>query len=110
MLEEKNDNLHNADGENFKKLAEAVTNLNVPEDGDIAGNDDLEIITSVRETEGQLPFMPLVEETTTEAAVAETDAIGDALIEESKADAGHTETQSAMEAIESSNAEESEDE
>lgn len=113
MLEEKNDSLHNADGENFKKLAEAVTNLNVPEDGDIAGNDDLEVITSVRETEGQLPFMPLEEETagkeTAEGAEGESNVIGEALIEESNADAGHTKTQSAMEAIESSNAEESED-
>jgi hypothetical protein len=111
MLEEKNDNLHDADGENFKKLAEAVTNLNVPEDGDVADNDDIEIISSVRETEGQLPFMPQPdadesknEETTT------GEAISNAMIEESNSDAGHSETKSAMEAIESSNAEASEDE
>lgn len=132
MLEEKNDNLHDADGENFKKIAEAVTNINVPEDGGAADNDDLEVISSVHETEGQLLFMPQDEESVAdsetgddsdvaleetmpvenaavqEEAVSDADAIGDALIHESDADAGHTETQSAMQAIESSNAAESE--
>ena len=61
MLEDKNDNLHNADGEHtiepttsfengYSAESKAVDNENLPEDADD--------ITEVHETEGQLPFAP----------------------------------------------------
>src|SRR5690606_10090567 len=119
MLEEKNDNLHDADGENFKTLAESVTNLNVPEDGAVADNDDLDAVGTVRETEGQMLFMPQDDETVNDLAGnsqatekdaeagSQDNAIGEAFLQENDG-AAQTGTQSAMEAIESSNAEASE--
>ena len=119
MLEEKNDNLHDADGENFKTLAESVTNLNVPEDGAVADNDDLDAVGTVRETEGQMLFMPQDDETVNDLAgnsqatdkdaeeTSQDNAIGEAFLQENDG-AAQTGTQSAMEAIESSNAEASE--
>lgn len=119
MLEEKNDNLHDADGENFKTLAESVTNINVPEDGAMADNDDLDAVGTVRETEGQMLFMPQDDETVNDLAGnsqatekdakagSQDNAIGEAFLQENDG-AAQTGTQSAMEAIESSNAEASE--
>lgn len=137
MLEEKNDNLPKADGEDFKKLAEAVTNLNVPEDGNAAGNEDMEAIEKVRETEGQLLFMPQeedaaagggetteketaqentdTEEKTPEAIITDDgdatigDALADAMVSEHDAESGSNKALTAVEAIDSSNAEEGED-
>jgi Domain of Unknown Function (DUF349) len=54
MLEEKNDNLHNADGEELNEVNGTVNKDLVPEDGAVEDND----VPVVHETEGQLPFAP----------------------------------------------------
>jgi len=61
MLEEKNDNLHNADGEQITGAGNTFENGYLPGD-QVADNDDIqddtEDITIIKETEGQLPFAP----------------------------------------------------
>jgi len=61
MLEEKNDNLHNADGEQPIEPINSFENGYVPENK-VVDNDELpedaDDITEVHETEGQLPFAP----------------------------------------------------
>jgi hypothetical protein len=55
MLEDKNDNLHNADGEEQNQVNGGLNNNElVPEDGSREENDT----PVVHETEGQLPFAP----------------------------------------------------
>ncbi|WP_294821117.1 DUF349 domain-containing protein [uncultured Flavobacterium sp.] len=54
MLEEKNDNLHNADGEELNEVNGTLDKGVVPEDGSTLDGD----MPIVHETEGQLPFAP----------------------------------------------------
>lgn len=60
MLEEKNDNLHEADGQEQNEAAnESVQNNLVPDNDSLEDNDDaLDVNSSIHETEGQLPFAP----------------------------------------------------
>lgn len=108
MLEEKNDNLHNADGQPTEESNDAILNQNpvhieVPE-----SNDEQEDISAVHETEGQI-FPVTEEENEPEATEAQKngDAISDALIEEAQEQPAAALT--AVEAIESSNAEANEE-
>lgn len=99
MLEEKNDNLHDADGTENNPLANGIpetkATVEVPET-----NEEQEDITAVHETEGQI--FPLAETEETPAEAGET--LGDALVSESAPDT-EDKTLTAVEAIESSNAE-----
>lgn len=54
MLDEKNDNLHNADGEELNEVNGTVNKDIVPEDGSVEDGE----MPVVHETEGQLPFAP----------------------------------------------------
>jgi hypothetical protein len=123
MLEEKNDNLHDADGQQLDKVADTMPttnafNIDVPETGE-----EQEDISAVTETEGQI-FPPEVapeqedaddandEDAAPAAGEAEDagEAIGEAMIQEHDADnEPDDKPMTAVEAIESSNAEESED-
>ncbi|KOS06295.1 chromosome segregation protein [Flavobacterium akiainvivens] len=61
MLEEKNDNLHNADGTEPIEPINAFENGYIPENKAVDNDDvadDAEDISGVHETEGQLPFAP----------------------------------------------------
>lgn len=120
MLEEKNDNLHNADGsenEGINASQPLVPGLNpeVPE-----SVDEQEDISAVRETEGQIfqykeddvveeTSATGKEETTAEEAV---DSIENAMIAEAEEAPSRSDdaAQTAVEAIESSNAEAGEEE
>ena len=114
MLEEKNDNLHDADGQNLDQPVNTVSDDDAQELAPVESNPDEEGIAPIHETEGQPLFISEAIEEEAQASDQSTDeandnsAIGDALVQEHDADAGHTETQLAMEAIESSNAEASE--
>ena len=55
MLEEKNDNLHNADGEELNEVNGTVQKDFSPGNDADTGNEDVPV---VHETEGQLPFAP----------------------------------------------------
>jgi hypothetical protein len=92
MLEEKNDNLHDADGQELSELNQAIQKnelANEPNEENI-GMDE----AGVHETEGQLPFAP--------------NEILHAGNEESEPE--DTQIKSAIEVLEDSNAEDSEDE
>ncbi|WP_308224846.1 DUF349 domain-containing protein [Flavobacterium sp. J372] len=120
MLEEKNDNLHNADGsenEGINASQPLVPGLNpeVPE-----STDEQEDISAVRETEGQI-FQyredDVVEEPSAEAhqeaaAPVAVDSIESAMIAEAEEAPSRSDdtAQNAVEAIESSNAEAGEEE
>lgn len=120
MLEEKNDNLQNADGNENEGVNEIqpvnpTSNPEVPESGD-----EQEDISAVRETEGQIfPYIEddVVEETSAETLPEETPvpepeaSAESAMIAESHEAPAKTEsTLTAVEAIESSNAEAGEEE
>ena len=114
MLEEKNDNLHDADGQPQQgsgemDMPETSVNIEVPEI-----NEEQDDIKAVHATEGQV-FPVTDEEDVQEENKATADdaqtgeAIGEALVSEHDA-AGHTGAAAdAMKAIESSNAEAGED-
>jgi hypothetical protein len=76
MLEEKNDNLHEADGEQLNEVNGTLNNDYSPENSTVEDNDEIPLI---HETEGQLPFAPKeileaakVADNTEETPVAET--------------------------------------
>lgn len=96
MLEEKNDNLHDADGQELNELNEAI-NKNELANEPNEENMGLEEI-GVHETEGQLPFAP--EEVLNAGKDEAPEYVEDDVMQ----------VQSAIEAIEASNAEDSEDE
>ena len=61
MLEEKNDNLHNADGDHITDAGSNFENGYLPNNKAVDNNDvpdDMDDITAIHETEGQLPFAP----------------------------------------------------
>ena len=61
MLEEKNDNLQNADGELLNEASSNFENGYIPHNKAVDNNDvpdDIDDITQIHETEGQLPFAP----------------------------------------------------
>ncbi|TRW27404.1 DUF349 domain-containing protein [Flavobacterium zepuense] len=61
MLEEKNDNLHNADGDHINDAGSNFENGYLPNNKAVDNNDvpeDIDDITGIHETEGQLPFAP----------------------------------------------------
>jgi len=116
MLEEKNDNLHQADGEQVNEVNGTLHTDYSPENDTIENGD----APLVHETEGQLPFAP--KEILESAKVADEpidDAIAPVVVaDETKADEVAAETaevpaekkkRSAVESIEDSNAEEGED-
>lgn len=109
MLEEKNDNLREADGEELAPIInEPVQNKEVPEDP-VADNEGLDEITAISETEGQLLFAP------NEVTGAETEEpVTNIGTEEEKTEEPAPEAEkkerTAVEAIDDSNAEEGEDE
>ena len=79
MLEEKNDNLHNADGNTISGAGDTFDNGYLP-DNKIVENSDLpeeaeDLKEQLHETEGQMPFAPEFSEeaAATEHAAAETD-------------------------------------
>ncbi|MFY7730993.1 MAG: DUF349 domain-containing protein [Flavobacterium sp.] len=80
MLEEKNDNLHNADGNTISGAGDTFENGYLP-DNKIVENSDLpeeaeDLKEQLHETEGQMPFAPEFSEeaAATEHAAAETDS------------------------------------
>jgi hypothetical protein len=127
MLEEKNDNLHEADGQDLNGPTNEVQNDDAQELAPVESNVDEEGIAGIHETEGQMLFMPedaenddapadagseQADETAGSAELnpeTETDAIGDAMIHEAETAQEVHGAQSAVEAIESSNAQDSED-
>lgn len=95
MLEEKNDNLHDADGQELNELNKAIQKnelANEPNEENVSLED-----MGIHETEGQMPFVP-------QELVAETEETTEKKSQE------EPQTKTAIEAIEESNAEESEDE
>ena len=93
MLEEKNDNLHDADGKELKELNGAIDKnelANIPNEE----NKGLNEFGDIHETEGQMPFAP-----------EELLSAGN----EQNEQEGTPKKKSAVEAIEDSNAEDSED-
>jgi len=79
MLEEKNDNLHNADGNTISGAGDTFENGYLP-DNKIVENSDLpeeaeDLKEQLHETEGQMPFAPEFSEASsaTEHTAAETD-------------------------------------
>lgn len=98
MLEEKNDNLHDADGEQVNQVNGTVQTDYSPENNNVE-NDDVPV---VHETEGQLPFAP--KEILEAAKVADDD-----VTVETAAPAAEEKQLSAVEAIAETNAEEGED-
>lgn len=91
MLEEKNDNLHNADGNTISGAGDTFENGYLP-DNKIVENSDLpeeaeDLKEQLHETEGQMPFAPEFSEeaAATEHVAAETDT------EEEHHDEEHTE-------------------
>ncbi|QEE51325.1 DUF349 domain-containing protein [Flavobacterium alkalisoli] len=90
MLEEKNDNLHDADGQELKQLNSAI-NKNELANEPNAENKGLDELGDIHETEGQMPFAP--------------QEVLNAGLEED----GTPKKKTAVEAIEDSNAEDSED-
>jgi len=61
MLEEKNDNLHNADGGHINDAGSNFENGYLPNNKAVDNSDipdDIDDITAIHETEGQLPFAP----------------------------------------------------
>ena len=91
MLEEKNDNLHDADGQELKELNAAI-NKNELANEPNTENKGLDELGHIHETEGQMPFAP---EEVLKAGIKEEEST--------------PKTKSAVEAIEDSNAEDSED-
>jgi hypothetical protein len=101
MLEEKNDNLHNADGENVNPAHEQTQKNLVPGNDDIVSDDEgLGVNKNIHETEGQLPFAP--EEVLNAGKEIESN--------ENTVEEAPKKDRSAVESIEDSNAEDSEDE
>ena len=100
MLEEKNDNLHDADGEQVNQVNGTVQTDYSPENNNVE-NDDIPV---VHETEGQLPFAP--KEVLEAAKVADEPEV----VPETTAPAVEEKQLSAVEAIAETNAEEGEDE
>ncbi len=98
MLEEKNDNLHNADGQQQNDSAKEMVQENLVPDNDSLqeNNDGLDINSSIHETEGQLPFAP--EEVLNAGKETEKENTG-----------APAKQRTAVDDIEDSNAEESED-
>ncbi|RZJ57537.1 MAG: DUF349 domain-containing protein, partial [Flavobacterium sp.] len=122
MLEEKNDNLHNADGEQMNASDDTILNNNLPPEENTVENDDTDVVMTPHATEGQLLFVPedeIAEDTETPAESESGESedageeIGEALIAESENVATEHneshESQTAVEAIESSNAQDSEE-
>lgn len=99
MLEEKNDNLHDADGEQVNQVNGTVQTDYSPENNNVE-NDDVPV---VHETEGQLPFAP--KELLEAAKVADEPEV----VSETAAPAAEEKQLSAVEAIAETNAEEGED-
>jgi hypothetical protein len=99
MLEEKNDNLHDADGEQVNQVNGTVQTDYSPENNNVE-NDDIPV---VHETEGQLPFAP--KEVLEAAKVADEPEV----VSETTAPAVEEKQLSAVEAIAETNAEEGED-
>lgn len=99
MLEEKNDNLHDADGEQVNQVNGTVQTDYSPENNNVE-NDDVPV---VHETEGQLPFAP--KEVLEAAKVADEPEV----VSETAAPAAEEKQLSAVEAIAETNAEEGED-
>jgi len=128
MLEDKNDNLHNADGEEQNQVNGGLNNNEfVPEDGSRDENDT----PVVHETEGQLPFAPKelldaakvadeqevseTQESNTEDEDDSSEAAAEANAEVAEAQHESAATEdndslSAVESIDESNAAESEEE
>ncbi|OYQ38239.1 chromosome segregation protein [Flavobacterium cyanobacteriorum] len=110
MSVEKNDNLHEADGQPTHEQNEAIhpengSTVEVPET-----NENDEDITAIRETEGQIfPLMENEGVENEESSAHTGEAIADALINEGGNAGQHAGALSAVEAIESSNAEAGED-
>jgi hypothetical protein len=107
MLDQKNDNLHDADGEELNEVNGTVSNIPVPEDG----SDD-DSVPVVHETEGQLPFAP--KELLDTAKVAdepedEQQVVAESAMEDPTEAEAEAAPLSAVESIEQSNAEEGED-
>jgi hypothetical protein len=104
MLEEKNDNLQQADGEQSIEPTNSFENGYTPEKKPADNSeipDDLEDISEVHETEGQLPFAP--EEVLTGGRTA------DEPVEPAQSnEEGEESHQAAVQAIEDTNAEEGE--
>ncbi|PZR21223.1 MAG: DUF349 domain-containing protein [Flavobacterium psychrophilum] len=99
MLEEKNDNLHNADGEQLNEVNGTLQTDYTAEND----NNENEESPVVHETEGQLPFAP--------KELLEAAKVADEPEEEPAAEAPTEEKQlSAVESIAETNAEQSEDE
>lgn len=116
MLEEKNDNLHQADGEQVNEVNGTLHTDYSPENDTIEDGD----APLVHETEGQLPFAPKeILESAKVADEPQDDAIAPVVVaDEAKADEVAAETAevpaeekqlSAVESIDESNAEEGED-
>ncbi|RWW92061.1 DUF349 domain-containing protein [Flavobacterium cerinum] len=99
MLEEKNDNLHDADGEQVNQVNGTVQTDYSPENNNVE-NDEVPV---VHETEGQLPFAP--KELLEAAKVADEPEVA----AETAAPAVEDKQLSAVEAIAETNAEEGED-
>ena len=100
MLEEKNDNLHDADGQELKDLNEAINKNELASEPNTE-NEGMQGIDYIHETEGQMPFAP------EEVLNAST---GENVAKKEKAEPEETaKEKSAMESIEDSNAEDSED-
>lgn len=96
MLEEKNDNLHNADGNTISGAGDTFENGYLP-DNKIVENSDLpedaeDLKEQLHETEGQIPFVPeLVGETALSTDAESTEAISVTEGEEEHHDEDHTE-------------------
>ena len=121
MLEEKNDNLHNADGEQLNEV-NGTLHTDYSAENENVENEDTPV---VHETEGQLPFAPkeLLEAAKVADEPENEEAANEAIApvvagDEGKADEAVTETAevpkeekqlSAVESITESNAEEGED-
>lgn len=97
MLEEKNDNLHDADGEQVNQVNGTVQTDYSPDNNDVE-NDDIPV---VHETEGQLPFAP--------KEILETAKVADEVVAENIDPVVDDKQLSAVEAIAETNAEEGED-
>lgn len=86
MLEEKNDNLHNADGNTISGAGDTFENGYLP-DNKIVENSDLpeesdDLKEQLHETEGQMPFAPEELLATTEAPLDEESPETEAAVEE----------------------------
>ena len=112
MSEEKNDNLHLADGEAISGAGDTFENGYLPDNKLVDNSDvpeDMEDITHIQETEGQLPFAPEEVLSGGKEKSVQAETVPDELPPTDTAAAEAPKERTALDDIDDSNAEESED-